>query len=306
MPTRRPRLLPLAGAKMCAGHRTASIGQRTATDTGASCCADPQEHLAASLRVSTAWRARGFGSQNDWFMASLAGNSSGRPATTCGHRRPKVAWSPATWGPWPPATRQSWPVRSGRTRAVGSDLLDPLQSLAEVTEPGVLVLAHQPDAPCQRITAAPSYAGVNQRVEHHPLVLPESGHDWHRECGEHHNPVGETDAPRDLAAVRVFGFAGDFDPVLPGFLAEPAAAALPRCGELSLRGSLGCLRPGNRHDYGDLLAVEPDLEAAVKPLLRQPAREPAAKTLNRRRLLLAALCTHVIMITQHRPERNPL
>src|SRR5262249_29903936 len=160
MPTRRHDCFPWRERTCAPGTGRRQIGQRTARDTGASCSADPQEHLAASLRVSTAWRARGFGCQNDWFMASLAGNSSGRPATTCGHRRPKVAWSPATWGPGPPATRQSWPIRSGRTRAVGSDLLDPLQSLAEVTEPGVLVLAHQPDAPCQRITAAPSYAGV--------------------------------------------------------------------------------------------------------------------------------------------------
>src|SRR6266567_2666071 len=139
---------------------------------------------------------------------------------------------------WPVPTRTSAEPRgrsrSGRPRTLRPDLLHPLQSLAQFAEPGVLVLAHQPDAPRQRIAATPRDAGVNQGVEHQALWLPEPRHDRHRERREHDRPVPGTHAPRHLAAVGVLGLLRDLDPVLPGLLAEPAAAAVPCRGLLSV------------------------------------------------------------------------
>src|ERR1022692_4429573 len=122
-----------------------------------------------------------------------------------------------------------------RLGAFGPDLFDPAQRLPELSQPGVLVLAGQPDAPARRIPAAGAPPGAHQRVEPPPLGLAEPGHHRHRQCGEHHLPVVTDDAPGDLPAECVFCLAGDLDPGLTGLLTEPAGTAVRRRGAFRFR-----------------------------------------------------------------------
>src|ERR1022692_58996 len=161
-----------------------------------------------------------------------------------------------------------------------------------------------PDAPRQGIASAARHAGFHQGVEYQALWLPEPGHDRHGERGEHDRPVCGTHAPRHLAAVGVLSLLRDLDPVLPGLLAEPAAAAVPCRGLLSVRRAFSGLRRCDRHDDRDLLAVKLDLECAIEPLGGHPAGKPAAQALDRTYMLLGLVCTHVIIITQRLVFRN--
>ena len=64
-------------------------------------------------------------------------------------------------------------VQVGTVRA---HLLDLGHRLAQLGDPVALVPAHQADAPGQRLAAAAGHAGVDQGVEHGPLVEAQAGH----------------------------------------------------------------------------------------------------------------------------------
>src|SRR5260370_34281150 len=66
--------------------------------------------------------------------------------------------------------------RWSRLGAHGPDLLDPAQRFPQLSQPGVLMLPDQPDAPGQSITAAAGPPRVHEEVEHPALSLAEPGH----------------------------------------------------------------------------------------------------------------------------------
>ena len=98
--------------------------------------------------------------------------------------------------------------------------LDVLHRLAELGDPVALVTAHQPDAPGQRLAAAPGDAGIDERVEHEPLGHPQARHGRHRRHGEDLLPVAARRSPRHLALEAVLRLAGDRDAAIAGGLAE--------------------------------------------------------------------------------------
>src|ERR1700739_109771 len=116
-------------------------------------------------------------------------------------------------------------LRSGRPlRALRADFLDPAQRVAELGQPGVRVLAGQPDAPGESIGPGAGDARVYQGVEYPPLRLAESGHNRARQRGEHLGHVAAARPPGDLPAELALGLPRDLDPPRPGLLAEPLDA----------------------------------------------------------------------------------
>ena len=61
-------------------------------------------------------------------------------------------------------------------RAVRAHLLDLRHRVAQLGDPVALVPAHEADAPRQRLAAAPGHPGVDEGVEHRPLVEAQPGH----------------------------------------------------------------------------------------------------------------------------------
>src|SRR5262249_25533109 len=112
-----------------------------------------------------------------------------------------------------------------RVRPLRAHLLHMAQRLPQAGEPGVLVLADQPHAPGERVTAAAGAPGVHERVQHAPLRLAEPGHHRDGKCGEHHLAAVTDHAPGHLAAKRVLRLPGDLDPRVTRLLAELPAAA---------------------------------------------------------------------------------
>ena len=99
--------------------------------------------------------------------------SGNRTATYFCHRRGAASSSARPRSDQPPSARgrPAWPRPDGLTaplqaRAFAPDLLDLEECSPQVGEPAVLMLADQPDAPGERIAAAPGDAGVHQGVEY--------------------------------------------------------------------------------------------------------------------------------------------
>src|ERR1022692_4244127 len=90
--------------------------------------------------------------------------------------------------------RQTW---SGPW-AAASYVLHRAQRFPEVSQPGILVFPHQPDAPGQRIAAAARDACVHESVQNEPLGLAKPGHDRNGERRKHHSAAAAGHAPRDL------------------------------------------------------------------------------------------------------------
>ena len=65
----------------------------------------------------------------------------------------------------------------GRIRAAGAHPLDVGDGVAELADPVGLVLTDEAHAPRQRLAAAAGHAGIDERVEHGPLVHAQAGHD---------------------------------------------------------------------------------------------------------------------------------
>src|SRR3954471_1310442 len=176
----------------------------------------------------------------------------------------------------------------------GPRALDVLQGVTQLTEPVIGVLADQPHTPGQGVTAAARHTGLDERVQHPPLRLPQPRHHRHRELGEHHRLGSALDAPRHLAGEPVLGLTGDVDPLLARLLTEALHVPGDRTGTLRGRGALGDLGLGQPTDHADLLAVEHDLRSTLEPRLRQAAGEPAPQ------LFQSLIRSHVIIITHYR------
>src|ERR1700722_10468517 len=106
-------------------------------------------------------------------------------------------------------------------RALLTHLLDTAQRVAQFGQPGVRVLAGQPDAPRERVGPGAGDAGVDERVEHPPLGLAEPGHDRDGQRGEHLGDRAAARAPGDLPAELALCLARYLDPARAGVLAEP-------------------------------------------------------------------------------------
>ena len=139
-------------------------------------------------------------------------------------------------------------------------LLDRAERAAQLLDPLALVVADEPDAPCERLAPAPRDAGVDERVEHGALAHPQPGHDRHRRGGEVLGLAPEPDAPRHVPPEAVLGLLRDVHARRPRFLAEPVDARLARRGGLRLPCPLRRLDLGELADHEDLLAVRRDLQ----------------------------------------------
>src|ERR1700742_1044617 len=128
-------------------------------------------------------------------------------------------------------------------RALGADLLDPAQRVAELGQPGVAVLAGEPDAPGERVGPGAGDARVDQGVEDAPLGLAHAGHHRDGDRGEELGlrPAGST--PGDLPPELALGLAGHLDAPVAGVLAEPLDPALGG------RGNGGLVRPLRRPPF---------------------------------------------------------
>ena len=60
-------------------------------------------------------------------------------------------------------------LRWSRLGAHGPDLLDPAQRFPQLSQPGVLMLPDQSDAPGQCVTPAAGHPGVHEGIEHPAL-----------------------------------------------------------------------------------------------------------------------------------------
>src|SRR5215213_5064315 len=132
-------------------------------------------------------------------------------------------------------------ARTLSARTLVAHLLHVHHRLAQLVDPLALVIADEPDAPCQRVAAAPGDAGVDQRVEHLALRQAEAGHHGDTERGEELLLGTAAGAPGDLAGEARLGLVGDAHAQGPGVLAEPLDARPARSGR---RLGVGCASVG--------------------------------------------------------------
>src|SRR5215467_1491741 len=187
--------------------------------------------------------------------------------------------------------------RWSRAGPLGANLFYLTQCVAQGTEPGVLVLADQAHAPGECVAATAGHAGLDERVQHPALGLPQPGHHRDRKCGEHHFAALAHHAPGHLAGEPHLRLARNANPGVAGLLTEPPAP--PRRQSLSLASPLsrGPLHRRKFPNDRDLLTIHNHLRLPGKPPLRNPPQEPRPylpSSINRSTLLLR---THVITIT---------
>src|SRR5215203_755354 len=149
-------------------------------------------------------------------------------------------------------------ARTLSARTLVAHLLHVHHRLAQLVDPLALVIADEPDAPCQRVAAAPGDAGVDQRVEHLALRQAEAGHHGDTERGEELLLVTAAGAPGDLAGEARLGLVGDAHPQGPGVFTETLDTCPTRGrdglgGRSTAVGEDGGRRERAHHD--DLVAV---------------------------------------------------
>src|SRR4029079_9932340 len=122
---------------------------------------------------------------------------------------------------WTPPVQNSFPGgRLAGLRARRAGFLDGDERVAELFDPFALVLAHEPDAPRERVGSRTGDAGADERVEGLAFSHPKAGHHRHGERRERLLLVTAPRAPRDLAAGPALGFVGDAHALLARFLTE--------------------------------------------------------------------------------------
>src|SRR2546430_10255164 len=131
--------------------------------------------------------------------------------------------------------RASGSLRLGPRRA---RLVDVSEGVAQLLDPVALVLTHELHTPCERLAAAAGDVGLDERVEHAPLLHPQPRHDRDAERREHHALAAALDAPRHLAAELVLGGGGDANALLAGLPPGGTHSGPPRGGP-----GLGVLPP---------------------------------------------------------------
>src|SRR5438128_2559769 len=151
--------------------------------------------------------------------------------------------------------RASGSLRLGPRRA---RLVDVSEGVAQLLDPVALVLTHELHAPCERLAAAAGDVGLDERVEHAPLLHPQPRHDRDAERREHHALAAALDAPRHLAAELVLGSGGDANALLAGLLSEGLDPGQPGGGP-SLGVLPGALGVGEGPDDENLVAAAGDL-----------------------------------------------
>ena len=84
----------------------------------------------------------------------------------------------------------------GRRRALGPQVVHLRHGRPQLGQPLVGVLPDQPHRPGQRVRAGAGHAGVDQRVEHDPLGLPQPRHHRHRRDREQLDSCSPSRAPQ--------------------------------------------------------------------------------------------------------------
>ena len=107
-----------------------------------------------------------------------------------------------------PSTRS--PADAGRParrpfRALLAKALHLGERVSQLTQPLVGVAADQVHAPGEGLRPATGDAGIDQGVEHHPLVLAQTGHHRNGQRGEELVGVADAHSPGDRPAVAVLG-----------------------------------------------------------------------------------------------------
>ena len=154
------------------------------------------------------------------------------------------------------------------------------EGVAQLADPGLLVLGHQPDAPGQCLAPAAGHAGVDQRVEHVALGHPQPGHDRDARRGEDLEGVAAPGAPGDRPAELLLGLRRDADALLAGVLTVTVDPGRLGGGAVLGRGAGRAARPPARPpDDQDLVGVDGDLGRLDVPVGRHPADHPGGDAL---------------------------
>src|SRR6266511_4409743 len=164
-------------------------------------------------------------------------------------------------------------------RALRANLLHLGEGLTKVLQPIVLLLGHQAHAPCQRVAARASHAGIDQGVQNASLWHAKPGHGRDRDRGEQLGLVAASGAPRDPSAEPALGLVGDPHPlpsrVLPKAVDPGSTSRDHRLGSRVL----GQLRLGKRPHHQDLLSIGGHLRWPGEPRGGKPPGEPTCEFL---------------------------